>query len=949
MSDWLFSRSLAQSVRVVERVELWGQQQARVWDPARNEVLLLPASDLASPDGTEPQAVHRLLSVIAAARIREALAGETLAAPLDASVIPLPHQLRALARATSDDRIRFLLADEVGLGKTIEAGLILRELKLRGLARRTLVVAPKGIVLQWVEEMRTHFRETFRLIQPADLMAFERTAWDTNPWERFEQAVVSMDAVKPIEERRGWTAEQVARHNQTRFEDLLAAGWDLIVVDEAHRIAGSSESVARYQLGKGLTAAAPYLLLLSATPHSGKSDAFRRLMNLLDPDDFPLTIDLDRERVAPYVIRTEKRRAVDADGRPLFQPRHTRLLPVQWGAPHRLQQQLYDAVTEYVRDGYNRARLEKRNAVGFLLLLMQRLVASSTRAIRAALERRLDVLRQAQDDGTPADDLREWEAEWLESDSQEQLDEIIARAAQAREDEREEVERLLSLARQCEAARPDAKAEALLDLLTQLEREESDPALKFLIFTEFVSTQAMLGEFLADRGYSVVCLNGSMDLDERRQAQRDFAAEARVLLSTDAGGEGLNLQVAHVAINYDIPWSPTKIEQRIGRVDRIGQTRPVRAFNFAIEDSVDHRVQEVLARKLAVILAEFGVDKTSDILDSAEAEADFDQLYREALLHPEQIEQEVDRLVESIRQRTAEARGAFSLFGDDAPIDPSAAARIQSHPLQLWVESATVNDLRAEGWHVLQTANGYDVRRGAREAWGSIRFRARPGRAGEGEDRADAARVIGLDDERVQSLLNRAAQHVPGQPIPVWSVSGLAEGVSGIWSLWRVSLIAGESRASRVFPLFVHDDGRLLMPSARHVWDVLASPGTPIQEAGVETDGAAAAYERIAEVARREGERVYHALLERHRARLQREREKGEYSFEARRAAIDRIGLANVRQKRLSALAADETRWADDLRRQSHALPDLEAVIFVKVTLPTLTGNRTRKNTDEHR
>jgi len=139
------------------------------------------------------------------------------------------------------------------------------------------------------------------------------------------------------------------------------------------------------------------------------------------------------------------------------------------------------------------------------------------------------------------------------------------------------------------------------------------------------------------------------------------------------------------------------------------------------------------------------------------------------------------------------------------------------------------------------------------------------------------------------------------------------------------------------------------MPSARHVWDVLASPGTPIQEAGVETDGAAAAYERIAEVARREGERVYHALLERHRARLQREREKGEYSFKARRAAIDRIGLANVRQKRLSALAADETRWADDLRRQSHALPDLEAVIFVKVTLPTLTGNRTRKNTDEHR
>src|SRR3990172_1685145 len=208
MSDWLFSRSLARSARVIERVELWGQQQARVWDPARNEVLLLPASDLAAPDGAEPHALHRLLSVIATARIREALAGETLAAPLDATVIPLPHQLRALARATSADRVRFLLADEVGLGKTIEAGLILRELKLRGLVNRTLIIVPRGLVTQWISEMRTHFRETFRLIQPADLMAFERTAWDTNPWERFEQAVVSMDAVKPIEERRGSTAQQ---------------------------------------------------------------------------------------------------------------------------------------------------------------------------------------------------------------------------------------------------------------------------------------------------------------------------------------------------------------------------------------------------------------------------------------------------------------------------------------------------------------------------------------------------------------------------------------------------------------------------------------------------------------------------------------------------------------------------------------------------------------------
>ena len=934
MPDWLFSLSLHRPVRVIERVELWGQQQARVWDPAQDRVLLLPASDLASADVADPRAVNRLLATIAAARIREALSSETLAAPLDATVIPLPHQLRALARATSGDRVRFLLADEVGLGKTIEAGLILRELKLRGQVKRTLVVAPKGLVLQWVQEMRTHFRETFHLIQPADLIAFERTPWQVNPWEHFDQVIVPMDAIKPIEGRRGWTAEQVARHNQTRLQDLLAAGWDCIVVDEAHRLAGSHEAVARYQLGKALSQAAPYLLFLSATPHSGKSDAFRRLMNLLDPQDFPLTIDLDRSRVAPYVIRTEKRRAVDASGKPLFQPRQTRLMSIEWQARHGLQRQLYEDVTEYVREGYNRAQIEKRNTAGFLLLLMQRLVASSTRAIRAALERRLEVLQSPPEpaqDGLRADE-GEWESEWLEADSQEQLDEIIVQAALARDDERLHVEQLLSLARRCEAARPDAKAEALLDLLTQLEREEGEPEVKYLIFTEFVSTQAMLREFLSDRGYSVACLNGSLDLDERRRVQAEFAGQTRILLSTDAGGEGLNLQCAHLAINYDLPWSPIKIEQRIGRVDRIGQTRPVRAFNVVIADSVDHRVQQVLEAKLAVILAEFGVDKTSDILDSAEAEADWNRLYREALLHPAQIEREVEALLAQLAQQTAQARGVFELFPDEGPPDPTAAARVEGHPLQVWLASLTVNRLRAEGWQVLGADDGYEVRRGPRADWEPIRFRARTANAASGADNATAARLIGLDDERVQAWLHEMDRHAPGQSIPIWAVSGLAEGVTGVWSLWRVSLLAGASRTSRTLPLFVHDDGRVLAPSARHAWEALSSPRVTVEEAGIETgEAAASTYARAAEIARREGQAVYRALVERHQARLRRERDKGQYAFDARRAAIERIGLPNVRQKRLADLAAEEERWAAGLRAQSVIMPDLEAVVMIKV------------------
>ena len=280
----------------------------------------------------------------------------------------------------------------------------------------------------------------------------------------------------------------------------------------------------------------------------------------------------------PFVIRTEKRRAIDAEGNPLFKPRFTQLVPIEWGTAHAEQRALYEAVTEYVRDGYNRAIKEKQTAVGFLMILMQRLITSSTAAIRTSLERRLAVLDlpQGQLSLFPEDVGEDWAA----LDGQQQLDTILKTRLKGLKDERKEVELLLSAARRCEASGPDVKAEALLERIQQQQREENDPTLKVLIFTEFVPTQAMLADFLERRGFTVVSLNGAMDLEERRQAQRRFAADAQILISTDAGGEGLNLQFCHVIVNYDLPWNPMKIEQRIGRVDRIGQKHIVRAHEL---------------------------------------------------------------------------------------------------------------------------------------------------------------------------------------------------------------------------------------------------------------------------------------------------------------------------------------------------------------------------------
>ena len=401
---------------------------------------------------------------------------DALIAPLEGTVIPLPHQITALSRAMSGDRVRYLLADEVGLGKTIEAGLILRELKIRGLAKRILVVAPTGLVTQWVSEMRTHFNEDFHLTVPGEFSAWRRVAAvddSENLWRLYDQMVCPLDSVKPLEARRGWTTEQLDRHNRERFEDLVTAGWDLIIIDESHRLGGSSEQVARYQLGEALSQASPYLLLLSATPHQGKTDAFRRLLTFLDRDAFPEDDAVSQESVSPYVIRTEKRHAIDADGNPLFKPRRTQLVSVPWTEEHQDQKVLYESVTEYVREGYNQARREKNTAIGFLMILFQRLVTSSVSAIRAALEKRLDVLELPTGQlSLFGEDVGE---QWAHLDSQEQMEAVLGSRMRGLRNERAEVELLLSAARRCEAKGPDIKAQVLLDWVHRLQREENDP------------------------------------------------------------------------------------------------------------------------------------------------------------------------------------------------------------------------------------------------------------------------------------------------------------------------------------------------------------------------------------------------------------------------------------------------------------------------------------------
>ncbi|MDU0365107.1 helicase-related protein [Rhizobium sp. 25PS6] len=923
IGDWCWHARHAAPCRVVDRQDVWGETAYRVWLPAKDAVVRARGNDLLPLDKVQPTVEH-ILHTAAAAKLLDALEDNLLLAPIQSSVVPLPHQLYALNRVMSRDRIRYLLADEVGLGKTIEAGLILRELKLRGMAKRILVVAPKGLVRQWQAEMRLHFGETLQYIEPTELSAFRQWRNDEeNLWRLHDQVICSLDSVKPLEARRGWSFEQLSTHNRERFEDLISASWDLVIIDEAHRMGGSTDQVARYKLGAALAESAPYLLLLSATPHQGKTDQFHRLLQLLDRDSFPDESSVMSERVRPFVVRTEKRVAIDADGKPLFRPRMTRLHPVAWQDRHAAQQKLYEAVTDYVRHGYNQAVAAKQRHIGFLMILMQRLVTSSTAAIRTTLEKRQALLDQPQLQPSLFE-TADFD-EWAELDGQTQVE--LAVQTRGWEMEKAEVDTLLELAQSTEAQGTDAKAEALLELIYKLQQEENDPELKVLVFTEFVPTQAMLADFLESRGFSVATLNGSMDLEARARAQGVFSRDVRILISTDAGGEGLNLQFCHVIVNFDMPWNPMRVEQRIGRVDRIGQPHIVRAINFVLQGTVEHRVREVLETKLAVIAEEFGVDKAADVMDSVETEPLFDELFVQGIQNPDAVESECDVVVSHLRSTIAESRKSRELFSEGHPLDADDARKWRDHPAQFWLERAITTGLPSRGGEAVKEADAWRVRWADGSESAKVCFDARTA-----EERPDLEWVT-LEDPRARALISDLPRCVSGQPLPTVRITGLPESVRGVWSLWEISLSADDFGRRRFLSVFVNDEGRTFLPTAKRIWDLLLTER--IETIGAVTAGDTdSCFDRSRNVALAQGERIFADLVEEHRARIQDERVRAKYAYDARSRAIGRVGLQAVRDYRRKRLKSDhDARMAQLDSAEGYTL-DLNAVLMLRVGEP---------------
>jgi len=529
-------------------------------------------------------------------------------------VDPLPHQLEAVYdHLLKLARVRFLLADDAGAGKTIMAGLLIRELELRGLAERILIVCPSNLAFQWQRELKEKFDEKFLVMKGGDI----RDQFGVNQWMEQKRVITSLDLAKRADVLPG----------------LRQVHWDLVIVDEAHRMSAADEShkSLRYRLGELLRDTSDHILLLTGTPHKGDPVNFSLFLQLLDRDayaDVKSIHEAMNRRHAPFYLRRTKEAMVyfprrQEDGTWIAEKIFTKRIPrtVAFNIDG-AEFELYKAVTRFVKRQSNLASARgddsRARAVGFLMALYQRRLASSTYAMRHSLEnraRRLDeglanaqeLLRQ------PAPDVPdEVEAEEMDEADRERLErrlEAISLAQNA-EQIRDEIRELRDLAKEAEAVEASG-TEAKLTKLKALLQDQGffgDPGKRLLIFTEFKDTLDYLVERLKAWGFNVGTIHGSMKPGSRDEpgtrlfAEQQFREGAtQVLVATEAAGEGINLQVCNILFNYDIPWNPNRLEQRMGRIHRYGQKKDCLIFNFVATNTVEGRVLQKLLHKLQEI------------------------------------------------------------------------------------------------------------------------------------------------------------------------------------------------------------------------------------------------------------------------------------------------------------------------------------------------------------
>src|SRR6266851_4478528 len=632
---------LGDAIKIVGAGQKTGQVHQRVLHP--DQLQFLEATPEREPFDGDPA---RFRLGIEAARLALAYEYDPYFSLSISRVDPLPHQLEAVYDYFMRlPRIRFLLADDPGAGKTIMAGLLLKELKIRGLVKRTLIVAPANLCFQWQRELKEKFREPFEVIR-SDVL---RANYGQNPWQEKNQVITSVSWVSRVDDAK---------------ESLLRSRWDLVIVDEAHKMAAYSadKKTLAFQLGEALSQMTDHYLLMTATPHKGDPENFCLFLSLLDKDVYGNIKSLDEamaKHEAPFYLRRLKEALVsfpDPDTgivKALFTKRFVHTTPFQISND---ELDLYDQLTRYVEDQSIKAARDdsaRGRAVGFTMAMLQRRFASSIYAVRRTLERMKEKRERILED--PVKYRQEQIAKRLPEDFEDLTDEERQEILSELEEtvtsfdpndlrlEIVELEKLIRQSKVLEGQEAEVKVRRLKELLTD-EGLFSDPQMKLLLFTEHKVTLDFLvadgkdgrplGK-LREWGLTVTQIHGGMKIGDRDTpgtriySERDFRESAQVLVATEAAGEGINLQFCWLMINFDIPWNPVRLEQRVGRIHRYGQEHDCLVVNFVAQNTREGRVLQKLLDRLREIRRELGTDQVFDVVGEVFPSTLLEKLFRD--------------------------------------------------------------------------------------------------------------------------------------------------------------------------------------------------------------------------------------------------------------------------------------------------------------------------------
>ena len=577
-----------------------------------------------------------------------------------------PHQVEAAHEILNSHDHRYLIGDEVGLGKTIEAGIVIEELLARDRAERVLIVTPASLKMQWQAEMQEKFDQEYVIYDRDYVNAIEQATGGA-VWEHDDHVITSIDFAK----------------QDDMLAELEEAEWDIAVFDEAHHLTarrddkGHKSRTKRYQVGEVVSPNTDALLFLTGTPHNGKSDQFYYMMDLLEPYRFEDETDLSPSKLEDVMIRRLKSNPnmIHSDGSPMFPDKEIDTLSVEFTGA---EDQLYQGVTDYLRNGYRLGEEQRSHAAGFSMVIYQKRLVSSIRAIQESLRRRADALRGEGRKALSqlARSLLDQYHERPETLTEEQRQRIETELQEVSTDQdpeqrREELEIVEGLIEQCQSIEVDSKARALSRSVGRLLAE--DPDEKVLVFTEYTDTLEYLrDEVLTD--HDVAQIHGGMGQVARLEEVERFRNEANVMLATDAAREGLNLQFAHVMINYDLPWNPVRIDQRMGRLHRYGQDQTVNIYNLFVEDTRESKVLERLVTKIDRIEDDLGM--SSDVLGMVLDDDDFDLEERimDATIEQEEsgaVTDDIDEIIEERKEAVKKIQDEFLISDqfDESDLD----------------------------------------------------------------------------------------------------------------------------------------------------------------------------------------------------------------------------------------------------------------------------------------